>query len=44
LGFDAWFYDAQLDQTIPLQLSTRSDGYANSSAAYLGEDGLVLGY
>jgi hypothetical protein len=43
LGQDAWFYDLALDQTFPLQLSTRSDEYAFSSAAYLGEDGLVLG-
>ena len=32
-----------LDQTIPLRLSTRSNGYAYSNATYLGEDGLVLG-
>ena len=43
LGQDAWVYDPLLDQTFALQLSTRSDGYAFSSAAYLGEDGLVLG-
>ena len=43
MGQDAWFYDPVLDQTFALQLSTRSDGYAYSSAAYLGEDGLVLG-
>jgi hypothetical protein len=42
-GQDAWFYDPVLDQTFPLRLSMRSDGYASSSAAYLGEDGLVLG-
>ena len=44
LGRDAWFYDPVLDQTFPLQLSVRSDGYAFSSASYLGEDGLTLGY
>jgi len=44
LGQDAWFYDPVLDQTFMLQLSTRSDGYASSSAEYLGENGLVLGY
>jgi hypothetical protein len=43
MGEDAWFYDPTLGQTITLNLSTRSDGYASSSAAYLGEDGLVLG-
>ncbi len=42
-GRDAWFYDPTLDQTFPLQLSTRSDGYAYSSATYLGDDGLTLG-
>lgn len=44
LGADAWFYDPVLDQTFSLQLSTRSDGYANSTVSYFGEDGLVLGY
>jgi len=43
LGRDAWFYDPMLDQTFQLQLSTRSDGYAFSSATYLGDDGLTLG-
>jgi hypothetical protein len=43
LGQDAWIYDPLLDQAFPLQLSSRSDGYASSSASYLGEDGLVLG-
>ena len=43
LGQDAWLYDPTLDQTFALNLSTRSDGYAYSSATYLGEDGLVLG-
>ncbi len=43
LGQDAWLYDPLLDQTFALNLSTRSDGYAYSSANYLGEDGLVLG-
>jgi hypothetical protein len=43
LGQDAWFYDPLLDQTFALTLSTRSDGYAFSSADYLGEDGLVVG-
>jgi hypothetical protein len=43
LGQDAWFYDAVLDETFRLQLSVRSDGYANSQAHYLGDDGLVLG-
>jgi hypothetical protein len=44
MGIDAWFYDPQLNQTIPLRLSTRSDGSAYSYVSYLGEDGLVLGY
>jgi hypothetical protein len=43
LGGDAWLYDPVLDQTIPLRLSTSSGGFADSSAYYLGEDGLVLG-
>jgi hypothetical protein len=43
LGQDAWFYDPLLDETFALTLSTRSDGYAFSSADYLGEDGLVVG-
>jgi hypothetical protein len=43
LGQDAWLYDPALNQTIPLQLSTLSNGYASSYASYLGEDGLVLG-
>jgi hypothetical protein len=43
LGFDSWFYDPVLNQTIPLQLSMRSDGYASSYVSYLGDDGLVLG-
>jgi hypothetical protein len=43
LGQSGWFYDPQLNQTIPLVLSTRSDGYAFTSPEYLGEDGLVLG-
>jgi hypothetical protein len=42
LGQDAWFYDSVRDQTFPLSLSTRSDGYAYSQAQYLGDDGLVL--
>ncbi|MEX2167780.1 MAG: hypothetical protein WD851_00595 [Pirellulales bacterium] len=42
-GRDAWFYDPMLDQTLSLQLSTRSDGYAFSEVGYLGEDGLTLG-
>jgi hypothetical protein len=43
LGEDAWFYDPELNQTIALRLSMRSDGYAYSRADYLGEDGLILG-
>jgi hypothetical protein len=43
VGQDAWFYDPTLHQTIRLRLSQHSDGYANSSVSYLGEDGLVLG-
>ena len=31
------------NQTFSLSLSTRSDGYAFSSARYLSEDGLILG-
>lgn len=42
-GQDAWVYDPMLDQTIPLQLSMRSDGYAFSQVLYLGDDGLALG-
>jgi hypothetical protein len=42
-GTSGWFYDPQLDETIPLILSTRSDGFAYSFPDYLGEDGLVLG-
>jgi hypothetical protein len=43
LGQTAWFYDPVLNHTTPLVLSTRSDGFAFSTAEYLGEDGLVLG-
>ena len=43
LGQDAWLFDPVLGQTIALQLSTRSDGYAYSFVDYLGDDGLVLG-
>jgi hypothetical protein len=43
LGQDAWHYDPVQNQTIPLQLSVRSDGYAYSNTEYLGEDGLVVG-
>jgi hypothetical protein len=43
LGQDAWVYDPVLDQTIALNLSTRSDGYAFSRVTYLGDDGLALG-
>lgn len=42
-GQDAWFYDPLLDQTFLLQLFERSDGYASSRVAYMGEDGLILG-
>jgi hypothetical protein len=43
LGSDAWVYVSTRVQTIPLRLSTRSDGYAESYPLYLSEDGLVLG-
>ena len=43
LGQTAWLYDPTLDQTFPLLLSTRSDGYAFSRVLHLGEDGLALG-
>jgi hypothetical protein len=43
LGQDAWFFDPALNQTFPLQLSARSDGYAFSAIDYLGDDGLALG-
>jgi len=43
LGQDAWVYDPVLDQTFAINLSTRSDGYADSFVSYLGEDGLALG-
>lgn len=42
-GQDAWLYDPTLDDTFRLRLSERSDGFASSTATYLGEDGLVLG-
>ncbi|MBX3412576.1 MAG: DUF3466 family protein [Pirellulales bacterium] len=42
LGQDAWVYDPVLG-TIPLQLSVRDDGYAYSSAQFLGADGVTLG-
>jgi probable HAF family extracellular repeat protein len=44
VGQDAWVYHPSLNQTIPLQLATAPDGYAYSSAEFLGADGLVLGY
>lgn len=43
LGQDAWLYDP-LYGAMALQLSVRDDGYAFSSAEFLGDDGLVLGY
>jgi hypothetical protein len=43
VGQDAWFYDPVSEQTIALQFSTRTDGYAFSQVVYLGEDGLALG-
>lgn len=43
MGNSAWFYDPTLGETFSLDLSIRSDGFAHSSIAYLGDDGLVLG-
>jgi len=43
LGQDAWVYDPSLG-TVALQLSVRSDGWAFSEAAFLGDEGIVLGY
>lgn len=45
IGQTAWFYDDDLDQTFGMDFSVRaSDGFAFSDTAYLGEDGLMLGY
>lgn len=43
-GTSAWFYDPVLDEAFNLDMSVRSDGRAASDVAYLGDDGLVLGY
>jgi len=44
LGQTAWFYDGATDTKYFNDLSIRnSDGYAFSEAAFLGEDGLMLG-
>lgn len=42
-GQSAWFYDDDLNQTFDLTFSLSSDGSANSSVNYLGNDGLVIG-
>jgi len=45
LGQTVWFYDAATGMTYFNDFSARSsDGYAFSTAEYLGEDGLMLGY
>ena len=43
LGQSGWLYDPTLDETFPLVLSERSDGYAYSEVQFVGEDGLTLG-
>lgn len=43
IGQEAWLYDAQLNQTFPLRLSTAEDGEAFSNITYFDEDGLVMG-
>jgi hypothetical protein len=43
-GLSAWLYDAGLNETFPLVLSTRSDGFASSQVQYMGDDGLVLSW
>jgi hypothetical protein len=40
----AWFYDDATDVTTPLIFATGPEGAAGSSAEYLSDDGLVLGY
>jgi len=44
LGYSAWMYDPGTATTYPFELSTRSDGYAHSEVAWLGDNGLVLGF
>jgi hypothetical protein len=44
LGQSAWFYDTATGKTYYHDFSIRQpDGYANSYAGYLGDDGLMLG-
>lgn len=42
-GQTAWFYDPKTSNTHALILSQNSDGYADSQAYYLSDNGLVLG-
>jgi hypothetical protein len=43
LGREAWFYDPTLNQTIPLTLSMRSDGFADSQVNFLSGEGVAVG-
>jgi hypothetical protein len=43
LGREAWFYDPTLNQSIPLTLSMRSDGFADSQVNYLSDEGVAVG-
>lgn len=44
-GQDAWFYDANLNQTFNLRASERpSDGFAYSNVRALSADGVAVGY
>ncbi len=42
-GQSAWYFDATSSTTFDLTLSVNSSGYAYSRAAFLGENGMVLG-
>lgn len=42
-GQSAWFFDAASSTTFDLTLSVNSSGFGYSRAAFLGENGMVLG-
>jgi hypothetical protein len=42
-GQSAWFFDSTSSTTFDLTLSVNSSGFAYSRAAFLGENGMVLG-
>lgn len=44
LGQTAWFFDSDQNQLHSLVFSQQSNGYSFSSAEFLSDDGIVLGY